>query len=481
MAERPVETTEGETPKSKRDIQKKSVKNATEIMKSPALPVIDSHVHNAQHEATSKAKSVLKQPRPARTEKPHTVSRPPPEDMDNRPTSNDGNNVPSQFVTLSKIENMMERQNRRFENMMLQTVQNIGLMNEAQYEYDYDDCNSLASSGPSYVADHDEDLAYDLAPGFDDIDEHEGHADPVPKPKAKPKLPVSNTDANADCANAGDGNEGPVQGDAAPPDVHGNQPQGFAARFAGPGDTGPPINENVAVSLNYLLHTSIEDRTMTELYERYPCPNNATQLIVPKVNSTIWESMSSKARSRDLKIQRVQRPLIKGITALARSANVDDSGTQDTLALLANANFELLCLRKELLKPEINTKYAHLCRPTVKPTEFLFGDIGKMVKELDEQHKASAGLFHNKTNKFAMARSRSARGARFNPYQSARYRMQGYHGLDGPFPNAAFLGMGFNRRGMANRRGMNLPRPQHRRPDNRSRQSQTQTKAKQGA
>lgn len=199
-----------------------------------------------------------------------------------------------------------------------------------------------------------------------------------------------------------------------------DQPKGFAIRYCQPVDSGPPLDEMTADSLKFLLHSKLDDKTVTEACEKYPCPSNA-KLTVPKINPVIWESISSKARSRDLKLQRIQRPLVKGITAVTKTTvNIDDVETQDAYALLANANYELLCLRKEMLKPEINPKYAHLCKPTVVPTEFLFGDIGKAVKELDEQIKASSGVCR-KFSRYAPYPQRARAyqrqdGRRMNPF-----------------------------------------------------------------
>ncbi|XP_071950052.1 uncharacterized protein [Antedon mediterranea] len=138
---------------------------------------------------------------------------------------------------------------------------------------------------------------------------------------------------------------------------------------------------------------------MTELIKSYPIPENLEALMVPKVNPTIWDSITPRARSNDLKFQKVQKPLIKGITALAKLVDGNESSeiAQDTIGLLANANFELLALRKEMLKPEINAKYTHLCKPSIKPTEYLFGDLSTTVKKLDEERKATAGLFNFKS------------------------------------------------------------------------------------
>ncbi len=56
-----------------------------------------------------------------------------------------------------------------------------------------------------------------------------------------------------------------------------------------------------------------------KMYRKFPCPNNVQALRVPKVNPVIWDSILPKARSRDLKLQQVQKPLVKGITALAKT------------------------------------------------------------------------------------------------------------------------------------------------------------------
>ena len=58
---------------------------------------------------------------------------------------------------------------------------------------------------------------------------------------------------------------------------------------------------------------------------------------------------------------------------------------QDAVALLANAQFELNQLRKDLIKPDLIPRYTHLCKPSVKTTQWLFGDeLSKVMKEMDD-------------------------------------------------------------------------------------------------
>eukprot|EP00057_Strongylocentrotus_purpuratus_P006737 XP_011661211.1 PREDICTED: uncharacterized protein LOC105436879 [Strongylocentrotus purpuratus] len=67
----------------------------------------------------------------------------------------------------------------------------------------------------------------------------------------------------------------------------------------------------------------------------------------------------------------------------------------DALALLCNVNFGLNSMRKNLIKPDLNPLFHHLCRPTYPVTKHLFGeDLGRQVKELQEQQKATAGVMN---------------------------------------------------------------------------------------
>ena len=79
---------------------------------------------------------------------------------------------------------------------------------------------------------------------------------------------------------------------------------------------------------------------------------------------------------------------------------------------VTHSNFEIKCLRKELMKSDVNSAFHHLCKPTCVVTEWLFGDdLGKTVKDIQDERKATAGVV-NQTNNSA--------GIRFRPYPSSR-------------------------------------------------------------
>lgn len=98
-------------------------------------------------------------------------------------------------------------------------------------------------------------------------------------------------------------------------------------------------------------------------------------------------------RTVDSKLQRCQKPLVKGLTALVASYDDKDLSEREenALALLSNSLFELNMLRRDLIKPELNRRYAHLCKPSVKTTTWLFGDdLPKAMKDLEERQKATS-------------------------------------------------------------------------------------------
>ncbi len=187
---------------------------------------------------------------------------------------------------------------------------------------------------------------------------------------------------------------------------------GFAASFAIEKDIGEPIRSDVAKSLRHGLMYKLEDKKLKETMDKHKCPSNCEPLQLPMINPPIWSDITPNTRSRDLKLQRVQRPLIKGLMALSKldknfKLNQD---VRDGFMLLANANYEMNCLRKELIKPDLNPQFHHLCRPLTEERarkeklvpsreycSLLFGtDLGKQVKDIQEERKATSGVMKRK-------------------------------------------------------------------------------------
>ena len=183
---------------------------------------------------------------------------------------------------------------------------------------------------------------------------------------------------------------------------------GFAARFAAPIDEGPAIMDDLAKSIDYLVYNKLEEKQFSETVNNYSRPSNCHSLLVPKCNKLIWENLKQETRTRDLKVQRCQKPLVKGITALTSvfGDKILTDAEQDALALLSNAMYELNALRKEFIKPELNQKFSHLCKHTVQPSSWLFGDnLPKTVKDMEDEQKSVSVM------------NRSAPRPRYTPYR----------------------------------------------------------------
>ena len=166
----------------------------------------------------------------------------------------------------------------------------------------------------------------------------------------------------------------------------------FAARFCGPNETGKPLDAELAQGIRCMMTEKMEEKALNEVMEGYETPAKLPELCVPLVNETIWTSLSPKVRSVDCKMQRVQKYIIKGMTAGLTDMTAADAkkNNEDSWACLTAANNELNMLRRELIKPELNQRFAHLCRPSVKVTNLLFGDdLGKQIKDLTESQKAT--------------------------------------------------------------------------------------------
>ena len=147
--------------------------------------------------------------------------------------------------------------------------------------------------------------------------------------------------------------------------------------------------------MSYLITHDLEQKTLEETGKKYPSPENCPLLDVPKVNRPIWEKLDPVNRARDLKLQRIQNNLVKGVTSFAHTLSAADISErqQDALGLLCNSIFELNALRKDQIKPVIDGQYYHLCKPQLPVTKYLFGDdLGKKVRDIQDEQKAVAGV-----------------------------------------------------------------------------------------
>ena len=162
--------------------------------------------------------------------------------------------------------------------------------------------------------------------------------------------------------------------------------------------TSPFIAGKIIELVDRMLLGGLSTGTVKEQAEKHPPPENCKYLSVTIVNEEIWDLLSRKTRSMDLAFQRVQEPLLQGLSALTNLAgklvkDVTDGKTPDTCqvldhvmdsgALLSNTNCKLNMRRRELIEPDLNSPYTRLCKEDIKPSRKLFGDdLSKHLKDI---------------------------------------------------------------------------------------------------
>ena len=193
---------------------------------------------------------------------------------------------------------------------------------------------------------------------------------------------------------------------------------------------GPAINAQLCPILDGMLLTRLKDDKIKAKAEIYDRPENCPTIIVTRVNPEIWSKLKGETRSQDIKLQKIQQRMVKGFTALAYLADSmleAKKGSKeldlekairlllDGYALFANANQELNQRRRDLIKPDLNDKFAQLCSLEKPGTTLLFGtDLPQAIKDINETNKVGYEIANKSGYK------PYSRGG-YNPYNRGGY------------------------------------------------------------
>ena len=172
---------------------------------------------------------------------------------------------------------------------------------------------------------------------------------------------------------------------------------------------------------------------MKERGEKCPPPANCKYLTPTMVNEEIWGLLSRKNRSVDLAFQRIQEPLIHGLSSLTILADrlfkdIQSAKTADgretlthvlgSIALFGHANWKLNMKWREIIKPDLNPPYTRLCKEEIKPTTKLFGDdLSKHLKEMSEVKRAGQQMQKVANGSAHTAKASSLRNQCSKPYE----------------------------------------------------------------
>ena len=104
----------------------------------------------------------------------------------------------------------------------------------------------------------------------------------------------------------------------------------------------PPVEAKIASFLEQSLTGELCSDMLTETGEKYPPPDNCKNLTTVMVNEEIWDLLTRKSRTVDFGFQKVQGPLMQGLSALSIRAdrllkdvkNVKDTNIRDVLQQL---------------------------------------------------------------------------------------------------------------------------------------------------
>ena len=173
-------------------------------------------------------------------------------------------------------------------------------------------------------------------------------------------------------------------------------------------EVGPDIAAQLAGIFTKLLGSKIPAERIKNKMEENPPPGNVPLMQPPRVNDVVWNSLDQPARELDLKHKRIQAKLTRGLAALSRMTEMilnnkktstipDYTGLLEkamtAFALLASANYELSLRRREVMRFELNPRFARLCFASTPVTTDLFGDeMPKLVEDIQRSHKIERNI-----------------------------------------------------------------------------------------
>ncbi|ESP01852.1 hypothetical protein LOTGIDRAFT_172317 [Lottia gigantea] len=182
-------------------------------------------------------------------------------------------------------------------------------------------------------------------------------------------------------------------------------------------------------------------------YSETARPENCQNLSITKVNKSIWDSLSSDTRSSDIKLQKVQQLIIKGLVPLTllvqnfmESPQSDTASGEvtnskdcfrmltDSMALFAAANSEVNGRRQVLMKPDVNSSYRSLCTVKGENGPLLFGnDLPQRLRDISETNRVTSRVFGQQSRPYRpdnnFNRDYTRKGSRqFHPYNKPNFQ-----------------------------------------------------------
>ena len=176
---------------------------------------------------------------------------------------------------------------------------------------------------------------------------------------------------------------------------------------------GPEIDKGLADGVKDLLELGMEQTVKNDKLEKIMRPSNCKRLDVVRINQGVFNNLSKNAKTDDVLLQKIQKPILKGLTVLVNLKNdlatskvkTSDLGSvlDDAIALIADGSHELDLRRRSLLKDQLKPEFRALASETIPVTELLFGDdLEKTVDDMKKSNKVPIPCLAIKENSIAV-------------------------------------------------------------------------------
>ena len=194
----------------------------------------------------------------------------------------------------------------------------------------------------------------------------------------------------------------------------------IASNFSAVEKTGPPIGKKLASIINNVMFNPVNKEKLVQKLGKHHRPENLNSLKIKKCNPEIWsETLQSKTRSKDLKIQKMQSCVLKAVGAISKVTNalLDFKSSKslnattlnnnlstmvhdctDSLALLSQVNADLEQNRRDHIAYCLDNQYHTLRKNAPTDSEFLFDDdLPKPIMNVIANKKLSSSSKTSKT------------------------------------------------------------------------------------
>ena len=147
---------------------------------------------------------------------------------------------------------------------------------------------------------------------------------------------------------------------------------------------GPAVDKDVASTLNALWGRGRSLKVTKQLTDEYPRPENLSITKV-KLNEEVQAAINKNAVLKDQRCAGVQSalavgalPLVKIVDGLKAGTLTENNETVklafNALTLISHANAQLNQLRRDMIKPGLNSRYRSICAEPPGISGWLFGD-----------------------------------------------------------------------------------------------------------